>query len=119
MAMTDIHLTFAAVSDVGRTRSINEDAFQLTDLSTGLSFDASPASSVIQIGERGALLALSDGMGGHAAGEVASAVVLASLRSTLQAGGAGPTEQRLEAAVRRAPTDVQAPAGSKAQNGSG
>ncbi|HWZ91948.1 MAG TPA: protein phosphatase 2C domain-containing protein [Polyangiaceae bacterium] len=117
--MTDIHLSFAALSDVGRARSINEDAFQLTDLSTGLSFDASPAHSVIQIGERGALLALSDGMGGHAAGEVASAVVLASLQSTLQAGGAGPAEQRLEAAVRRAHTDVQAAARTKGQHGMG
>jgi serine/threonine protein phosphatase PrpC len=118
-AMTDIHLTFAALSDVGRARSINEDAFQLTDLSTGLSFDASPAHSVIQIGERGALLALSDGMGGHAAGEVASAVVLESLRSTLQAGGDGTAEQRLEAAVRRAHTDVQAAARTKGQHGMG
>jgi len=37
--MTDIIINFAALSDVGLTRSINEDAFQLTDLSTGKSFD--------------------------------------------------------------------------------
>ncbi len=62
--MTDITITFAALSDVGLTRSINEDAFQLTDLSTGASFDASPSNGQFQVGRRGALLTLSDGMGG-------------------------------------------------------
>jgi PPM family protein phosphatase len=116
---SDITVTFAALSDVGRTRSVNEDAFQLTDLSTGVVFDASPSQGTIHLGERGALLALSDGMGGHAAGEVASAVVVASVRSTLQGKGAGPPEQRLEAAVRRANADVRSAARTKGRYGMG
>ena len=54
--MTDITITFAALSDVGLTRSINEDAFQLTDLSTGTSFDASPSNGQFKVGQRGALM---------------------------------------------------------------
>ena len=99
--MTDINISFAALTDVGLMRSINEDAFQLTDLSTGMIFDTSPSQGKFKVGEGGALFALSDGMGGHAAGEVASATVIASVRHTLQAAGAGPAEQRLEAALAR------------------
>jgi serine/threonine protein phosphatase PrpC len=117
--MTDITITFAALSDVGRTRSNNEDAFQLTDLSAGVSFDASPSNGEMKVGERGALLALSDGMGGHAAGEVASALVIESLRTTLQATTSGPAEQRLEEAVRRANSNVIAAAKSKGRHGMG
>jgi len=118
-AMTDITITFAALSDVGLTRTINEDAFQLTDLSTGASFDASPSNGQFKLGQRGALLTLSDGMGGHAAGEVASSTVISSVRATLQGDGAAPAEQRLEAAVRRANADVIEAAQVKGRHGMG
>jgi len=117
--MTDIIINFAALSDVGLTRSINEDAFQLTDLSTGNSFDASPSHGQFPVGQRGALLTLSDGMGGHAAGEVASSTVISSVRATLQAGAEAPAEQRLEAAVRRANADVIEAAQIKGRHGMG
>jgi len=119
IAMTDITVTFAALSDVGLTRSINEDAFQLTDLSTGASVDASPSNGRMSVGKSGVLFTLSDGMGGHAAGEVASSTVIASVRKTLQAGGEGPAEQRLEQAVRRANADVLAAAKTKGRHGMG
>ena len=117
--MTDIIINFAALSDVGLTRSINEDAFQLTDLSTGKSFDESPAHGEFKVGQRGALLTLSDGMGGHAAGEVASSTVISSVRTTLQADAVAPAEQRLEAAVRRANADVIEAAQIKGRHGMG
>ncbi|HKO53938.1 MAG TPA: protein phosphatase 2C domain-containing protein [Polyangiaceae bacterium] len=117
--MTDVIITFAALSDVGLARSINEDAFQLTDLTTGASFDASPSNGQFKLGLRGALLTLSDGMGGHAAGEVASSTVISSVRTTLQAGGDAPAEQRLEAAVRRANADVIEAAQVKGRHGMG
>jgi len=117
--MTDVNITFAALSDVGLTRSINEDAFQLTDLSTGASFDVSPSNGQFRLGQQGALLTLSDGMGGHAAGEVASSTVISSVRTTLQAGGEAPAEQRLEAAVRRANADVIEAAQIKGRHGMG
>jgi len=118
-SLTDITITFAALSDVGLTRAINEDAFQLTDLSTGNSFDTSPSNGQFKVGQGGALLTLSDGMGGHAAGEVASSTVISSVRATLQAGGASPPEQRLEAAVRRANADVIEAAQSHGRHGMG
>ena len=117
--MTDISISFAALSDVGLARSVNEDAFQLTDLSTGMIFDTSPSQGKFNVGEGGALLTLSDGMGGHAAGEVASATVIASVRNTLQAAGAGPASLRLEAAVRRANADVIAASHAEGQHGMG
>jgi serine/threonine protein phosphatase PrpC len=117
--MTDIIITFAALSDVGLTRSINEDAYLLTDLSTGVSFDASASSGQFKLGPRGALLTLSDGMGGHAAGEVASSTVISSVSATLQADTQAPAEQRLEAAVRRANADVIEAAQIKGRHGMG
>ncbi|MEO6600141.1 MAG: protein phosphatase 2C domain-containing protein [Polyangiaceae bacterium] len=117
--MADINMTFAALSDVGLARSINEDAFQLTDLSTGATCEASPSQGQVPVGARGILLSLSDGMGGHAAGEVAAATVISSVRSALQVDGAGPAEQRLEAAVRRANADVIEAARAKGHHGMG
>ncbi|MBF0342375.1 MAG: hypothetical protein HQL95_15630, partial [Magnetococcales bacterium] len=58
-------LLVAAASDVGRVRNLNEDAYLVDD----------------QIG----LLMVADGMGGHDAGEVASHLVVDSIRGTLRA----------------------------------
>lgn len=117
--MTDITITFAALSDIGLTRSINEDAFQLADLSTGQSFDASPLNGQFKLGPRGALFTLSDGMGGHAAGEVASSTVISSVRATLLNDADAPPEHRLEVAVRRANADVIEAAQTKGRHGMG
>jgi len=117
--MSDLIMTFAAMTDVGRARSKNEDAFQLTDLSTGTTYDTAQSHGTIQVGERGALLAISDGMGGHAAGEVASAVVISSVRTALQRPSSAPAEQRLEAAVRQANADVLTAAQSHSRHGMG
>src|SRR5439155_23688347 len=60
-------------TDVGRTREHNEDAFVVADLTSG---DASlqPKVRTHTIGERGSLFMVADGMGGAAAGEIASAM---------------------------------------------
>ncbi len=77
-----LNLTVCARTDIGHVREVNEDAFVVADL-TG---DAQPLTDPItrfEIGERGVLMAVSDGMGGHAAGEVASALVVESLRRSM------------------------------------
>src|SRR6185436_16377811 len=67
----------------GRTREHNEDAFVVADLTTN---DASLQPSVRKhrVGDRGTLFMVADGMGGAAAGEIASQmaieVVLKELR---------------------------------------
>jgi serine/threonine protein phosphatase PrpC len=75
-------LTVAAKSDIGRVRKNNEDAFVVADVLAGTPSFAEGVAR-FDVGERGALLAVSDGMGGHKAGEVASAMTLASLHQTL------------------------------------
>lgn len=70
-------------TDVGRTREHNEDAFVVADLTTN---DASLQPSVRQhrVGHKGTLFMVADGMGGAAAGEIASQmateIVLKELR---------------------------------------
>jgi serine/threonine protein phosphatase PrpC len=107
--VSDVRLTVAARSDVGRVRTNNEDAFNVTDLATGAGLNAGLGGDAIDVRDKGVLLALTDGMGGHQAGEVASALVLESLRTAMQtglAGGADTIEAKIEAAVQRANADV-------------
>ena len=78
----------SAQTDVGRTREHNEDTFLIADLTDGTTdfLDAGAAS----IGPRGSLFLVADGMGGAAAGEIASAMaaetIFQHLRSTWTTG---------------------------------
>jgi PPM family protein phosphatase len=74
-----VALSVAGVTDVGRSRSNNEDAFAVIDLTSSEVVDLS-AGAIVVAGERGVLLAVSDGMGGENAGEVASGLVLDAMR---------------------------------------
>lgn len=65
-------------TDTGRVRSGNEDTFLLVNLMTGDRWSGPPAADWTG-DERGFLLAVSDGMGGAQAGEVASAVCVEGL----------------------------------------
>jgi protein phosphatase len=70
-------------TDVGRTREHNEDAFVVADLSTD-NPTLQPEVRRHTLGPKGTLFMVADGMGGAAAGEIASAmaveVVLGELR---------------------------------------
>ena len=73
-----------ARTDVGRTREHNEDAFLVADLATGnAALDESLERHVASA--QGSLFMVADGMGGAAAGEIASAmavdIVLSELRT--------------------------------------
>lgn len=100
--MIDVKVTVSVRSDVGRVRTNNEDAFIVAELTTGARLDAIAAGAVFDLPDDGLLLAVSDGMGGRDAGELASAVVLASLHEALAAERTGPVEGRIETAVRLA-----------------
>jgi PPM family protein phosphatase len=109
------------ISDVGMCRTNNEDAFMISDLG---------AYQVIQstrggwhesrgVGETGLLLSVSDGMGGAAAGEVASAITVGSLREWLKEYYAGGDRTRLRVAVARASNEVREAAQTVERQGMG
>jgi serine/threonine protein phosphatase PrpC len=63
-------------------RSGNEDAFLIADLTTGASPDGDGVHTH-KLGERGSLMIVSDGMGGAAAGEIASEMAVTTIRESL------------------------------------
>jgi protein phosphatase len=79
-----------ACTDVGRVRQGNEDNFLVLDLMTDQSWTGSdklpaPPDGLcrFEVADRGALLAVSDGMGGALAGDVASRMTVETVRDML------------------------------------
>jgi PPM family protein phosphatase len=105
--MAETHLTVYARSDVGRVRTNNEDAFLVSDLESGARLET-PVLGV-DVRDRGVLMVVSDGMGGHAAGEVASALVVESLRRSLSdpAADHSSLQRLIDTAVNRANAEVR------------
>jgi serine/threonine protein phosphatase PrpC len=108
--IVDLH----AKSDVGRVRRGNEDNFLLLDLSSGQTWTctdgAEPAEHLHQfeLGEKGLILVVSDGMGGALAGDVASRMAVEEVREmivgsdTEETTGSGDEEQSLGHYLRNA-----------------
>ena len=117
--MPGVKMIVSAATDVGRTRSTNEDAFAILDVASGRAVEAVGADQAIEIQDRGVLLAVSDGMGGAQAGEVASALVLDSLQRALAREAKGAIHEQLEAAVQRANRNVFEEARSENKHGMG
>ena len=80
--MSDVQVSVFARTDVGMHRSGNEDSFLVADLTAG-KIGLGPDVSTHQLGERGSLMIVSDGMGGAAAGEIASEMAVTSMRESL------------------------------------
>ncbi|MFN0111243.1 MAG: protein phosphatase 2C domain-containing protein [Blastocatellia bacterium] len=107
-----INLALYAQTDVGMVRSGNEDNFLILDLSSGKSWTAceeEPQELLTYTqGYYGTLLAVSDGMGGALAGEVASRMAVETVRDRmlqLQAHdvyGKMPFHERMRLAVEEA-----------------
>jgi len=77
------YISVAGATDVGREREKNEDALVVADL-TGGTLLGPVQHARFDVGERGVLLAVSDGMGGAQAGEVASALVVETLTRAMK-----------------------------------
>jgi serine/threonine protein phosphatase PrpC len=92
-------------TDVGRTREHNEDAFAVADLTTG-NATLQPEVRTHTVGDRGSLFMVADGMGGAAAGEIASAmaieVVLRELANAVTEAESAPDREAFATALQRA-----------------
>ena len=87
-----IHVRVAALTDVGRTREHNEDAFLVGDLAAPdpLAFTGEegaaghPHEHLLALPETGMLFLVADGLGGAAAGEVASHMAVRTVFDALR-----------------------------------
>ena len=77
-----IRVSVFATSDVGRVRKNNEDNFVVCNLTTG-EIGITPPIRNHQLGPRGSLFMVADGMGGEASGEVASQICAATVPKRL------------------------------------
>ena len=95
-------ISASGYTDVGMARKINEDALLLADL-TNFNFSLGARVNTGHLSERGALLVVADGMGGAAAGAVASEMAVMTLRDELaQRANVNPISLRLKEAVENA-----------------
>lgn len=98
---SDIKITAFGKTDVGLIREHNEDNFLIADASSGLKTSAPDEVLELGLGSKGAMFLVCDGMGGAAAGEVASTMAVDSIAADLEAGTAT-TRERYARRLRRA-----------------
>ena len=78
-------ISVSGFTDIGMKRKMNEDALLLADLAN-FNFSLGSRINTGHLSERGALLVVADGMGGAAAGEVASELAVMTLLDELTQG---------------------------------
>jgi PPM family protein phosphatase len=118
--MPSVHVSVSCATDIGRVREKNEDACAVADFTTGIRIEHQAGSSRLEVGPKGVLLLVSDGMGGEQAGEVASALVVEGFTRAMQAAPAGvSSEKLLKTATAQAHDDVRLAAQNKARKGMG
>src|SRR6267142_6953034 len=90
MAITHpMNVELHAKSDVGRVRRGNEDNFLVLELSRQKTWTGSDGNSApdelknFELGDKGLVLVVSDGMGGALAGDVASRMAVDSVRDMI------------------------------------
>jgi serine/threonine protein phosphatase PrpC len=119
-----IKLAVAAKTDVGKVRTNNEDAYVVADLNRKSKVEALEPTD-FDVEARGVLLAVSDGMGGEQAGEVASALVVETLSRVLADSAPESPESKtaisniIENAVTKANEEVFAAAKDPGKRGMG
>lgn len=81
MHVSSTSVRVAGLTDVGLEREKNDDSFIVSDLNP----DATPySSSRLDCAQQGVLLAVADGMGGHAHGDVASTIAIVELTNAMK-----------------------------------
>src|SRR5919206_2396996 len=104
MTNGSVRVSVFGKTDLGRTREHNEDTFLVADLSTR-NASLQPEVRSHEIGPRGSLFMVADGMGGAAAGELASAMaadVIYQHLSTAWSQDPDPTAERFAFRMREA-----------------
>ncbi len=99
-----IQMQVFAKTDLGRTRDHNEDRFLVADL-TRPEASLQPRIREHDVGERGSLLVVADGMGGAAAGELASEMAATTIydqMTKMWGAEAEPTAQRFAYRLKEA-----------------
>jgi serine/threonine protein phosphatase PrpC len=82
-------------TDIGLVRSQNEDTFMIADLASG-QLSSPCIGTNFSVSSSGVLLLVCDGMGGHAAGEIASRVAAQAIKKSLVSEGPTVTEHPVE-----------------------
>jgi serine/threonine protein phosphatase PrpC len=104
MTNGSVRVSVFGKTDLGRTREHNEDTFLVADLTTGRA-SLQPEVRNHHIGPRGSLFIVADGMGGAAAGELASAMatdVIHRHMTTAWAGDESATAERFAYRMKEA-----------------
>ncbi|MCI0391128.1 MAG: Stp1/IreP family PP2C-type Ser/Thr phosphatase [Acidobacteria bacterium] len=83
MSTADISVSAFGLTDIGLRRKTNEDAFLMADLSKG---ERESKLNTGRLDEQGVLLVVADGMGGTAAGEIASSMAVTTMCDELMKG---------------------------------
>lgn len=97
MPVSSTTVRVAGLTDVGQARAKNDDSFIATDLEP----DEAPHSGRIACGSNGVLLAVADGMGGHAHGDIASLLAISELTRSMRRLS-GRSHDRVRRAVEQA-----------------
>jgi serine/threonine protein phosphatase PrpC len=117
-APTRVVVRAYGVTDTGQRRKNNEDAFIIADLARLSEEQVRDREITLDASDHAVLLAVSDGMGGANAGEVASALVVDSLRRAMQEAE-GDWDEVTRLAVERANREVFAAAADPSHKGMG
>jgi serine/threonine protein phosphatase PrpC len=88
----DISIEVFGKTDVGLVREHNEDNFLVADVTAGVRVADGRDPFTFKLGERGGLMLVCDGMGGAAAGEVASQMAVDSIYDALVAADPQPRD---------------------------
>jgi serine/threonine protein phosphatase PrpC len=115
-----VHVSISGRTDIGLRRPKNEDSFLIEDLGTRERRHAGSGIERMQLGKKGILLVVSDGMGGEKAGEVASALVVEGFARALESAPVGtPPAAQLKHAAAAAHLAVAAEARAHDRRGMG
>jgi protein phosphatase len=98
----DISIEVFGKTDVGLVREHNEDNFLVADVTGGVRTAEPRAPFTFKLGEKGAALLVCDGMGGAAAGEVASQMAVDSIYDALASSSEPQTRDAFARLLRRA-----------------